>query len=119
MPQRSRGKLAFILLLLLLMQFYLRPRLWDSRAAPDFILLGLLIYATRARPSPAGKDRISSSKGMIDRFRAALVSTASLPIDHSPASWIANPSWSHLGIRLLWSAPASAMWESSWMKIRS
>ncbi len=53
MPQRSRGKMAFILLLLLLLQFYLRPRLWDSRAAPDFILLGLLIYATRARPGAA------------------------------------------------------------------
>jgi rod shape-determining protein MreD len=53
MPQRSRGKLAFVLLLLLLLQFYLRPRLWDSRAAPDFIMLGLLIYATRARPGAA------------------------------------------------------------------
>lgn len=53
MPQRSRGKLAFVLLLLLLLQFYVRPRLWDSRAAPDFIMLGLLIYATRARPGAA------------------------------------------------------------------
>ncbi len=43
MPQRSRGKLAFILLILLLLQFYMRPRLWDSRAAPDFVMLGLLI----------------------------------------------------------------------------
>lgn len=53
MPQRSRGKLAFILLILLLLQFYMRPRLWDSRAAPDFVMLGLLIYATRARPGAA------------------------------------------------------------------
>lgn len=53
MLERSRGKLAFILLLLILLQFYVRPRVWDSRAAPDFIMLGLLIYATRARPGAA------------------------------------------------------------------
>ena len=50
MIQRSRGKLAAVLLLLLLLQFYVRPRVWDAKAAPDFVMLGLLVYATRARP---------------------------------------------------------------------
>jgi len=53
MIERSRGKLALVLLLMLLLQFYARPRVWDSRAAPDFVMLGLLIYATRARPGAA------------------------------------------------------------------
>ena len=53
MIERSRGKLAIVLLLLLLLQFYVRPRVWDSRAAPDFVMLGLLVYATRARPGAA------------------------------------------------------------------
>jgi len=51
--ERSRGKLALVLALLLLLQFYLRPRLWDSRVAPDFVMVALLIYATRARPGAA------------------------------------------------------------------
>ena len=53
MLQRSRGKLALVILLLILLQFYVRPRVWDSRAAPDFVMLALLIYATRARPGAA------------------------------------------------------------------
>jgi rod shape-determining protein MreD len=53
MNQRSRGKLALIMILLVLLQFYVRPRVWDSRAAPDFVMLALLIYATRARPGSA------------------------------------------------------------------
>jgi rod shape-determining protein MreD len=36
--------------LLAALQFYLRPRLWDSRAAPDFLLLALMLVAIRARP---------------------------------------------------------------------
>ena len=79
MPQRSRGNLAFILLLLLLLQFYLRPRLWDSRAAPDFILLGLLIYATRARPGAAALAGFFTGLMMDSlgpsRFAAALATT--------------------------------------------
>ena len=53
MNQRSRGKLALIMILLVLLQFYVRPRVWDSRAAPDFVMLALLIYATRASPGSA------------------------------------------------------------------
>ena len=31
----------------------MRPRLWDSRAAPDFLLLALMLVAIRARPGVA------------------------------------------------------------------
>jgi len=39
--------------LLAALHFYVRPRLWDSRAAPDFLLLALMLVAIRARPGVA------------------------------------------------------------------
>ena len=52
---RRRGALMVYLVLLLLvgLQFYVRPRLWDGRGAPDFLLLALLIFAMRSRPGTA------------------------------------------------------------------
>lgn len=39
--------------LLVALQFYARPRLWDGRGAPDFLLLALLVFAMRSRPGVA------------------------------------------------------------------
>ena len=44
---------AAVLALLLLLHFVLRPFLGESRAAPDLLLLALLIYAIGARPGRA------------------------------------------------------------------
>jgi rod shape-determining protein MreD len=44
----SRGQLLLVLLLLLVLQFYLRPRLWNARVSPDFLLIGLMLFAMRS-----------------------------------------------------------------------
>jgi rod shape-determining protein MreD len=50
-----RGDLRLYLgfLLLAALQFYVRPRVWDGRAAPDFLFLALMLIAVRARPGVA------------------------------------------------------------------
>jgi rod shape-determining protein MreD len=50
-----RGNLRLYLgfLLLGVLQFYVRPRVWDGRAAPDFLFLALILIAVRARPGVA------------------------------------------------------------------
>ncbi|MFZ5622925.1 MAG: rod shape-determining protein MreD [Gemmatimonadota bacterium] len=54
MPSRGATlRLWAVLALLVVMQFYIRPRLWDSRAAPDFLLLALILFAIRSRPGHA------------------------------------------------------------------
>lgn len=57
---RSRGRrrpgsgpLLVVLALLLGLQFYARPRLWDGPIAPDFLVIGLLVVAIRSRPGHA------------------------------------------------------------------
>ncbi len=40
-------------LLLVLLHFYLRPRLWGPRLSPDFLLLALMLFAIRSRPGAA------------------------------------------------------------------
>jgi rod shape-determining protein MreD len=53
-PTRARGwPLWLVLMALLLLHFYVRPRFYGGRAAPDFLLLGLLVVALRSRPGPA------------------------------------------------------------------
>ncbi len=42
-----------VLILLLALHFYVRPRLGTPRFAPDFIAIGVLLYALRARPGQA------------------------------------------------------------------
>jgi rod shape-determining protein MreD len=50
-PQRvTRVQLLLVMLLLLVLQFYLRPRLWNARVSPDFLLLALMLYAMRSSP---------------------------------------------------------------------
>lgn len=51
--RRISGRLILGFGLLVFLQFYLRPRLWDNRAAPDFLLLGLMLFAIRARAGMA------------------------------------------------------------------
>ena len=46
----NRAGFVIVLLILLLLQFYVRPRLWDARVAPDFLVIALLIIAMGSRP---------------------------------------------------------------------
>ncbi len=46
----SRAQVTFGIIILLLLQFYVRPRLWDSRFAPDFVMVGLVLIALRGGP---------------------------------------------------------------------
>jgi rod shape-determining protein MreD len=34
--------------MLLVLQFYLRPRLWSARVSPDFLFIGLMLFAMRS-----------------------------------------------------------------------
>lgn len=52
-PRRDSSQLVLGFALLAALHFYVRPRLWDSRAAPDFLLLALMLVAIRARPGIA------------------------------------------------------------------
>lgn len=53
-PNRvSRVQLSMVMLLLLVLQFYLRPRLWDARVSPDFLLIALMLFAMRSSPGVA------------------------------------------------------------------
>lgn len=47
---RTPLRLGFVVALLVLAQFALRPRLGDPRYAPDFLLVALLFFAVRVRP---------------------------------------------------------------------
>jgi rod shape-determining protein MreD len=48
-PRRAtRVQLVLVLLLLLFLQFYIRPRLWNARVSPDFLLIGLMLFAMRS-----------------------------------------------------------------------
>jgi rod shape-determining protein MreD len=51
--RRDSARLLFGLAALVALHFYARPRLWDGRAAPDFLVLALMLIATRARPGAA------------------------------------------------------------------
>ncbi len=48
--RRGSGRLVLGFALLLTLHFYARPRIWDGRAAPDFLILGLMLFAIRSRP---------------------------------------------------------------------
>jgi rod shape-determining protein MreD len=53
-PHRvSKVQLLMVMLLLLVLQFYLRPRLWDARVSPDFLLIALMLFAMRSSPGVA------------------------------------------------------------------
>jgi rod shape-determining protein MreD len=46
----SRVQLMLVLLVLLILQFYLRPRIGNARISPDFLLIGLMLFAMRSGP---------------------------------------------------------------------
>jgi len=52
-PRGGRLRHWAVLLLLVILHFGLRPWLGTGRAAPDFLLLALLVYAIGARPGHA------------------------------------------------------------------
>jgi rod shape-determining protein MreD len=49
-PRVTRAQLLLVMLVLLVLQFYLRPRLGSARASPDFLLIGLMLFAMRSGP---------------------------------------------------------------------
>jgi rod shape-determining protein MreD len=46
----NRVQLVLVMGLLVLLHFYLRPRLGSARVSPDFLLIGLVLFAMRAGP---------------------------------------------------------------------
>jgi rod shape-determining protein MreD len=44
----SWAQLLLVMILLVVLQFYLRPRLWNARVSPDFLLIALMLYAMRS-----------------------------------------------------------------------
>ena len=49
----SRVQLLLVMSLLVVLQFYVRPRLWDARISPDFLLIALMLFAMRSSPGLA------------------------------------------------------------------
>jgi rod shape-determining protein MreD len=49
-PRRGEGRLFLGFVLLFALHFYVRPRVFDGRAAPDFLLCALMLVAVRSRP---------------------------------------------------------------------
>jgi rod shape-determining protein MreD len=49
-PRVTRAQLLLVMLFLLVLQFYVRPRLWNARISPDFLLIALMLYAMRSGP---------------------------------------------------------------------
>lgn len=53
-PARAnRIQLAVVLLLLVVLHFYVRPRLWGPRSSPDFMFIALMLFAMRSSPGAA------------------------------------------------------------------
>ena len=67
--QRSRWSHVIATVLLLVLHFYVRPLVWDSRAAPDFLLLALILFAMQSGPGA----------GAVAGFIVGLVSDALTP----------------------------------------
>ncbi len=68
--EHGANRLRAVLLLLVVLHFTVRRWLGDPRAAPDFLLLALLVYAIRARPGAAA----------IAGFTVGLLSDALTPV---------------------------------------
>ena len=49
----SRLQLVLVLGVLVLLHFYVRPRLWGARVSPDFLLIALMLFAMRSGPGAA------------------------------------------------------------------
>ena len=77
---------ASILVLLVVLQFALRPFLVDARAAPDFLLLALLVYAIRARP---GEAAVAGFLVGIASDALAPVAVGAGALAHTCVGWLA------------------------------
>jgi rod shape-determining protein MreD len=49
----SRLQLLLVLGVLVLLHFYVRPRLWGARVSPDFLLIAVMLFAVRSGPGAA------------------------------------------------------------------
>ncbi len=49
----SRLQLLLVLGVLILLHFYVRPRLWGARVSPDFLLIAVMLFAMRSGPGAA------------------------------------------------------------------
>jgi rod shape-determining protein MreD len=65
----NRLQLMLVMALLVLLHFYLRPRLWSARLSPDFLLIALVFFAMRAGPGP----------GAVAGFAVGIVNDALTP----------------------------------------
>jgi rod shape-determining protein MreD len=65
----NRVQLVLVMALLVLLHFYVRPRLWSARLSPDFLLIALVFFAMRAGPGA----------GAIAGFVVGVVSDALTP----------------------------------------
>ena len=70
MSVRPGYRLTFVLLLLVVLHFALRPFMGDFRVAPDLLLLALLIFSIRARPG----------QGAVAGFTVGLVVDSLTPV---------------------------------------
>lgn len=52
-PRRWDGRIYLGFALLVTLHFYVRPRIFEGRAAPDFLFLALMVIAVRTRPGLA------------------------------------------------------------------
>ncbi len=65
----ARWQLIAGMILLVLLHFYVRPRLWSTRTGPDFLFIALMFYAMRSGPGA----------GALAGFIVGLVDDALLP----------------------------------------
>jgi rod shape-determining protein MreD len=65
----SRIQLAMVLAFLVLLHFWVRPRLWNARVSPDFLLMALVFFSMRAGPGA----------GAVAGFLVGLVTDALTP----------------------------------------
>ncbi|HEX5386011.1 MAG TPA: rod shape-determining protein MreD [Gemmatimonadales bacterium] len=49
----GRAQLALVIATLVLLHFYVRPRIFDPRLGPDFLLFALVVFAMRSGPGAA------------------------------------------------------------------
>lgn len=65
----TRWQLAAGMVLLVLLHFYIRPRLWSTRTGPDFLFIALMLYAMRSGPGA----------GAVAGFLVGMVEDALIP----------------------------------------
>jgi rod shape-determining protein MreD len=49
-PRISRVQVLMVMLALIVLQFYVRPRMGNARVSPDFLLIALMLFAMRSGP---------------------------------------------------------------------